>query len=191
VIDQHVIPRNRQRDLITVLTDPDNKMSEAISRRALLGIGIDENTAIIVRGIEFEVIGKPDGIVLVYDPPSWTPDMPDDEKYLGIGVGSRYDMQQRVIIERKEPACYVGKRSDETEGFYKDLFMSGGVNLSSRRTLPAAESLGLCYEYYAGKDRSKQNEILCGSSDDVNGVLLYPDGQPRFRMVYTLPNCLP
>jgi cyanophycinase len=183
-IDQHVIPRSRQRDLITVLTDPDNKMNEAIDRRALLGMGIDESTAIIVRGNEFEVIGKPDGIVLVYDPSSWTPNLPDDEKYLGLGVGSRYDMKRRVIIDRKEPACYVGKRSDGTEGFYKDLFMSGGVNLSSRRRLPAAESLGLCYEYYASRDRSKQNEILCGSSDDVNGVLLFPDGQPRFRMVY-------
>lgn len=184
VIDQHVIPRNRQRDLITVLTDPDNKMSEATDRRALFGIGIDENTAIVVQGNEFEVIGKPDGIVLVYDPSSWTPDTPDDEKYLGLGVGSRYDMKRRAIIERKEPACYVGKRSGETEGSYKDLFMSGGVNLSSRRRLPAAESLGLCYEYYAGKDASKQNEIISGCPGDTNGALLYPDGQPRFRLIY-------
>ena len=70
----------------------------------------------------------------------------------------------------------------KTPGFYKDLFMSGGARLSSRKTLPAAESLGLSYEYYAGKDEAKQNELFSGSPADTNGVLLYPDGQPRFRM---------
>ena len=69
-------------------------------------------------------------------------------------------------------------------GYYKDLFMSGGVRLSSRKILPAAESLGLSYEYYAGKDQAKQNELFSGSEIDTNGILLYPDGQPRFRMLY-------
>ncbi|MEO2024722.1 MAG: serine hydrolase [Fuerstiella sp.] len=69
-------------------------------------------------------------------------------------------------------------------GFYKDLFMSGGVNLSSKKTLHAAESLGLPYEYYAGKDAILQNRLLIGSENDRNGILLYPDGQPRFRMIY-------
>ena len=69
-------------------------------------------------------------------------------------------------------------------GFYKDLFMSGGVKLSSRKILPAAESLKLSYEYYAGKETAKQNELFSGSPTDTNGVLLYPDGQPRFRMLY-------
>ena len=69
-------------------------------------------------------------------------------------------------------------------GFYKDVFMSGGVRLSSRKVLPAAESLKLSYEYYAGKDAEKQSELFSGSSRDTNGVLLYPDGQPRFRMIY-------
>ena len=71
-----------------------------------------------------------------------------------------------------------------TRGFYKDLFMSGGVKLRSRKTLPAADSLQLSYEYYAGKDAAKQKELLTGSKTDTNGVLLYPDGQPRFRMLY-------
>ena len=46
--------------------------------------------------------------------------------------------------------CY----GEETQapGFYKDVFMSGGVRLSSRKVLPAAETLKLSYEYYAGKD---------------------------------------
>ena len=70
------------------------------------------------------------------------------------------------------------------EGFYKDIFMSGGVNLTSRKKLYAAESLGLSYEYYAGKDPWRQSQLVIGGESDTNGVLLYPDGQPRFRMLY-------
>ena len=74
--------------------------------------------------------------------------------------------------------------ADRTEGFYKDLWMDSGARLSSRKKLFAAESLGLSYEYYAGKDTETQNRILHGTLEDANGVLLYPDGQPRFRMIY-------
>ena len=70
------------------------------------------------------------------------------------------------------------------DGFYKDIFMSSGTNLTSRKTLHAAESLDLSYEYYAGADASWQNQMLIGSSIDENGLLLYPDGEPRFRMLY-------
>ena len=54
-IDQHLLRRNRQFDLIEVIeAKPD-----------LLGIGIDENTAIVVRGDQFEVMGQ--GYVAIYD----------------------------------------------------------------------------------------------------------------------------
>ncbi|MEC9004383.1 MAG: hypothetical protein VX644_13485, partial [Planctomycetota bacterium] len=82
-------------------------------------------------------------------------------------------------------ACYSQESaSSQTAGFYKDLFMSGGVRLSSRKSLPAAESLGLSYEYYAGKDEAKQNDLFSGSPTDTTGVLLYPVGQPGFRMLF-------
>jgi cyanophycinase len=54
-IDQHVLRRNRQFDLIEVMQKhPD-----------LLGIGIDEDTAIVVEGDRFEVIGR--RYVLIHD----------------------------------------------------------------------------------------------------------------------------
>ena len=81
-------------------------------------------------------------------------------------------------------APFVDAQEATTPGFYKDLFMSGGLNLRSRTTLPAAESLGLSYEYYAGKDAEIQKNLYSGSEHDTNGVLLYPDGAPRFRMLY-------
>lgn len=54
--DEHSLYRNREWDLIQVLEQ----------RPHLLGIGIDQNAAIILKGDEFEVVGMP-GYVAVYD----------------------------------------------------------------------------------------------------------------------------
>ena len=54
-IDQHVLARNRHFDMFEILKN----------RPDLLGIGIDENTAIVVQGNQFEVIGE--NYVVVYD----------------------------------------------------------------------------------------------------------------------------
>ena len=54
-VDQHLLRRNRQFDLIEVVE----------AHPGILGIGIDENTAIVVRQDAFEVIGA--GYVAIYD----------------------------------------------------------------------------------------------------------------------------
>ncbi len=54
-VDQHLLRRNRQFDLIDVVR----------ARPDLLGIGIDEDTAIVVQGDRFEVIGQ--SYVAIYD----------------------------------------------------------------------------------------------------------------------------
>ena len=54
-IDQHLLRRNRQFDLLEITA----------ARPELLGIGLDENTAIIVQGDEVEVIGQ--SYVVIYD----------------------------------------------------------------------------------------------------------------------------
>ena len=54
-IDQHLLMRNRQFDLIEIIEAHPN----------LLGIGIDENTAIVVQGDRFQVMGQ--GYVAIYD----------------------------------------------------------------------------------------------------------------------------
>ncbi len=54
-VDQHLLRRNRQFDLIEVIR----------ARPDLLGIGLDEDTAIVVQGDRFEVIGQ--SYVAIYD----------------------------------------------------------------------------------------------------------------------------
>ncbi len=54
-IDQHLLRRNRHFDMLEVIE----------AHPELLGIGLDENTAIVVRGDNFEVVGL--GYVAIYD----------------------------------------------------------------------------------------------------------------------------
>ena len=89
------------------------------------------------------------------------------------------------------------QRADNTKGFYKDLFVDGGIGLTTKDYLPAAHYLRLKWESYlcgplkssdkftyTADDTLMQRQIIGGSSIDENGILLYPDGQPRFRMIF-------
>ncbi len=79
-------------------------------------------------------------------------------------------------------------------GYYKDVFMDSGINLTSREDLPATRFLGLSIDAFISASHSPnkltlrdtviQNEMICGHAGDLNGILLYPDGEPRFRMIY-------
>lgn len=82
------------------------------------------------------------------------------------------------------------------QGYYKDVFMDSGIKLTSRTRLPAADLLNLSIEYFASErysstfpptlaDTLRQNKLVVGSDKDINGILLYPDGAPRFRVIYT------
>lgn len=72
----------------------------------------------------------------------------------------------------------------QTPGFFKDIFVNGGVSLTSMVQFIAADDLGLSIEIMATSDSIFQSEIIVGNTMDTNGHLLYPDGQPRFRMIY-------
>ena len=89
-IDQHVMRRNRQFDLIPVI----EQFPE------LLGIGIDENTAIVVTKNEFEVIGE--SYVGIYNAKSWSIEIEKEGKvihpFLYMSKGQKYDMINRKLI---------------------------------------------------------------------------------------------
>lgn len=89
-IDQHVMRRNRQFDLIPVI----EKFSQ------LLGIGIDERTAIIVKQDRFEVIGP--SYVGIYDAKQWQVQKIKDGKiaqpFFYLSSGQQYDLKNRKLI---------------------------------------------------------------------------------------------
>ncbi len=82
-----------------------------------------------------------------------------------------------------------------SQGYYKDIYMDGGIKLTSRQDLPAARRLDQSIEHFiTGNDTPEspltlqdtimQQKLFCGCETDLNGILLYPDGAPRFRMIY-------
>lgn len=80
-IDQHVLKRNRQFDLIPII----EKFPQ------LLGIGIDEDTAIVVTGDQFEVIGQ--SYVVVHDHNKVVP--PSGPFYF-LAPGDKFDLRTRM-----------------------------------------------------------------------------------------------
>ena len=85
---------------------------------------------------------------------------------------------------------YVSVRTDvPNKAFYKDVFMHGGLHLSSYPDMPCLSVIGLSHEYISldkatRENRDIENSIFNHNDVDANGVLLYPDGEPRFRMIY-------
>jgi len=79
-IDQHLLRRNRQFDLIEIISaHPD-----------LLGIGIDENTAIVVQGDRFDVMGQ--GYVAIYDHESR---IDSGGQFYFLAPGDRFNLRTR------------------------------------------------------------------------------------------------
>lgn len=92
-IDQHVLARNRQFDMFEILRD----------HPELLGIGIDESTAIIVKGDIFEVAGK--SYVVVYDGKFWSREGSDlkklpekSQQFYFLREGDKYDLRKRIVV---------------------------------------------------------------------------------------------
>ncbi len=93
-IDQHTLARNRQYDMFEIL----NVYPE------LLGISIDENTAMLVSGDSFEVIGQ--SYVLIYDGTHWDQKQGEyvtnkegQERFHLLRKGRIYDMKSRKVIK--------------------------------------------------------------------------------------------
>lgn len=93
-IDQHLLARNRQFDMFEIINN----------KPELLGIGLDENTGILVKKNTFEVVGE--HYVAIYDRTRWSADLdtifqlPNESKeFYFLRNGNKYDMLKRRIIE--------------------------------------------------------------------------------------------
>ncbi len=93
-IDQHVMARNRQFDMFDILKNKPH----------LLGIGIDEGTAIKVQANTFEVLGE--SYVIVYDNTFWSREGIDlktlpqkNSMFYFLQSGDKYNLKERKTIK--------------------------------------------------------------------------------------------
>ncbi len=97
-IDQHLLRRNRQFDLIEIIkAHPD-----------LLGIGLDENTAIVVNGDQFEVIGQ--SYVAIYD---YNSSIDSGGSFYFLRPGDRFNLKTREAMrprQDRQPIDRIVKR---------------------------------------------------------------------------------
>ncbi|WP_239990792.1 cyanophycinase [Marixanthomonas ophiurae] len=94
--DQHHLERNRQYDMFDLLK----------IKPELLGIGVDENTAVLVQGNEFEVIG--DKYVTIYDGTFWSNYFNEIDtlrsgknKFYFLKNGDKYNLKERRVQRNK------------------------------------------------------------------------------------------
>ncbi|KAH8203042.1 hypothetical protein TruAng_002770 [Truncatella angustata] len=97
-IDQHVLVRNRHFDMFDILR----------AYPGLLGIGIDENTALVVHQNEAAVLEGT--YVLVYDSGFWSREElselknlpPPEDRFYFLRPGDKYDLGLRKVIVESE-----------------------------------------------------------------------------------------
>ena len=87
-------------------------------------------------------------------------------------------MDKLRIPDNGEPA------DERARGFHKDVFMDAGNYLTQRTAFPAVSFLGWEMDFMTTKDSLLQRSIVVESEEDENGCMLYPDNNPRYRMVY-------
>jgi len=84
-VDQHLLRRNRQFDMLEVI----DKHPE------LLGIGLDEDTAIVIEGDQFNVIGRSYAVIYSNKPVAGS-----TGRFYFMGAGDRFDMKTRKATRR-------------------------------------------------------------------------------------------
>ncbi len=99
-------------------------------------------------------------------------------KTLSINRSIITQMEKYKLDNLSESADSLGR------GYYKDVFMDGGYYLTHRTTLPVTSYLGWTMEYISSSEKAVLRDVINGDDVDPNGALLYPDGEPRFRMIY-------
>ncbi|MFQ5638945.1 MAG: cyanophycinase [bacterium] len=98
-VDQHILKRNRHFDLIEIIE----------ARPELLGIGLDEDTAIVVQGDRFEVIGQ--SYVAIYD---HNRRLNSGGRFYFLAPGDQYNLKSREpfrMARTRQPLERVTKQA--------------------------------------------------------------------------------
>lgn len=79
---------------------------------------------------------------------------------------------------------YAESADVTARGYFKEMIVDAGKRLNNVCNPPAADSLGWQHDYVSTSDSIFQNKMFVGDDNDLNGILLYPDNEPRYRMLY-------
>jgi cyanophycinase len=112
LVDQHFLARGRIGRLLDAVLD---------SRGLPLGAGIDEDTALLVRGSVFEVVGRSGVILLDARNASRTGADGESQAFSGVqmellGAGDRYHMDSRQVEVAPSKDPFEGSAGSEEEG---------------------------------------------------------------------------
>jgi cyanophycinase len=100
-VDQHLLMRNRQFDMVEVIQ----------AHPELLGIGLDENTAIVVSGDDFQVMGQ--GYVAIYDANAT---LDSGGLFYFLAPGDRFNMGTRQASRPAQRPQPLGRVTDTPWG---------------------------------------------------------------------------
>lgn len=111
-----------------------------------------------------------------------------------IYIDEKSDLYSSLVFPSGHRVPFLSEKGKELvdkkvpqKAFYKDLFLDEGIGLNLPNAFYAARNLNLSIEgisFEDKKDYIAQSQIIGGSEIDTNGRLLYPDGQPRYGMLY-------
>jgi cyanophycinase len=119
-IDQHLLSRNRQFDMLNVIRlHPD-----------LLGIGIDADAGIVVHGDEFRVIGT--GHVAIYDPKL----IGANGHFYFLEKGERFQLSTRIPISEKGEPLWLPQILPTARLTRKQLDEIAGTYLAGEQRIP-------------------------------------------------------
>ncbi len=98
---------------------------------------------------------------------------------LCLAVATGAFAQEKAVIRTDVP----------NKAFYKDLLMDTGIEMSDYMTMPVTDYLKLSTETMFAPETTDANQVIqnrffCGWGEDFNGILLYPDGAPRYKIIY-------
>lgn len=113
------------------------------------------------------------------------------------------DIASDATIQLGYDVRSLARKDVVQKGYYKDIFLDAGFGLDAESTIPKAiveiyeatsnapnaiEQVELLYTFSnnspSQEDTLTHNGVLCGREEDLNGSLLYPDGEPRFKVLY-------
>lgn len=84
-------------------------------------------------------------------------------------------------------SAQVGVDQTTVEGYYRDALINSGPGISTHGTVTHFDALGWGYDYLglgdSTEDKQRFFDLIAGREADRNGLLLYPDGAPRYRIM--------